>query len=283
MKLRLRYETSYRYEEAVAFTPHEVRLFPRGDYFSRVMRIDFRTEPEATIRFSRDVFDNVVASCFFPLKSDLLRVELSIDVALEQKDPFQFLLEHDAINTPFTYDAKLMEVLAPYLARPGVETLRVPGWLPPTPEQPRATASALVELNRALHDCVGYEAREDGPVRSAAETLRLGRGAARDVAVVHAQILRGLGLAARLTSGYLRETDGEVRRAEGSLHVWTEVFLPGAGWVGIDATNAAFCNHNFIAAAVGLTTADITPISGSYFHQQRVPAEMTSGLEVLNL
>ena len=90
-------------------------------------------------------------------------------------------------------------------------------------------------------------------------------------------------VAARLTSGYLRESDAETRRAEGSLHAWTEVFLPGAGWIGLDATNGVFCNHNFIGAAAGLTPADITPISGIYFHKKRIPAQMTSRLQLINL
>ena len=98
-----------------------------------------------------------------------------------------------------------------------------------------------------------------------------------------AELLRDLGLAARLVSGYLRESESETRRAEGSLHAWTEVFLPGAGWVGLDATNGIFCNHNFISAAVGLTPADITPISGSYFHKEQIPNRMTSRLELINL
>jgi transglutaminase-like putative cysteine protease len=81
----------------------------------------------------------------------------------------------------------------------------------------------------------------------------------------------------------LRESDSETKRAEGSLHAWTEVFLPGAGWIGLDATNGVFSNHNFIAAAAGLIPADITPISGVYYHAKRVPAQMTSKLQLLNL
>jgi transglutaminase-like putative cysteine protease len=141
----------------------------------------------------------------------------------------------------------------------------------------------LADLNKRLHECIGYERREEGEALSPAETLRLGRGACRDVAVLLAELLRQMGLAARLTSGYLRESDSETKRAEGSLHAWTEVFLPGAGWIGLDATNGVFCNHNFIAAAVGLTPADITPISGAFYHPKRIPAQMTSKLELINL
>jgi transglutaminase-like putative cysteine protease len=283
MKLGLRYQTAYRYEEPVGFSPHDVRLFPRSDRFSRVRRLDFSASPKATIRYSRDVFENIVASCFFPERSTELEFRLAINLDLDEKDPFHFILERGAVETPFEYDSAAGRLLAPYRERQGKERLVVPGWEAPTPRKRRDTVGTLVELIRRLHECIGYERREEGAALSPAETLRLGRGACRDVAVLLAEVLRQMGFAARLVSGYLRESEAETRRAEGSLHAWTEVFLPGAGWVGLDATNGVFCNHNFIGAAVGLTPADITPIDGVYFHSKRIPAEMTSKLELLNL
>jgi transglutaminase-like putative cysteine protease len=103
------------------------------------------------------------------------------------------------------------------------------------------------------------------------------------VAVLLAAVLRQCGLAARLTSGYLREADAESKRAEGSLHAWTEVYLPGAGWVGMDPTNGVFSNHNFIAAAVGIAPGDVTPIDGSFYPRQATSAQMTSRLELVSL
>lgn len=283
MKLGLRYQTTYRYEELVGFSPHDVRLFPRSDRFSRVRRLDFTANPKATIRYSRDVFENIVASCFFPEKSKELEFRLSINLDLDEKDPFHFILERDAVEAPFEYDAEIAKILAPYRERRVKERLVVPGWEPPTNKKRRGTVETLAELNKRLHECIGYERREEGAALSPMETLRLGRGACRDVAVLLAEILRQMGFAARLTSGYLREGDSETKRAEGSLHAWTEVFLPGAGWIGMDATNGVFCNHNFIGAAVGLTPGDITPISGHYLSKTPVPAQMTSKLELINL
>lgn len=283
VKLGLRYQTTYRYEEAVGFSPHEVRLFPRSDRFSRVRRLDFNATPKATIRYSRDVFENIVASCFFPERSRELDFRLAINLDLDEKDPFHFILESGAVEMPFEYDAAIGRLLAPYRERRVKERLVVPGWEPPSTRKRRDTVGTLVELNKRLHECIGYERREEGAALSPEETLRLGRGACRDVAVLLAEILRQIGFAARLASGYLRESESETRRAEGSLHAWTEVFLPGAGWVGLDATNGVFCNHNFICAAVGLTPADITPISGVYFHKERLGAQMTSKLELINL
>jgi len=283
VKLGLRYQTTYRYEEPVGFSPHHVRLFPRSDRFSRVRRLDFTMLPKGTVRYSRDVFENTVASCFFPERAKELEFRLALNLDLDEKDPFHFILENGAVELPFEYDPAIAPLLEPYRARRTKDRLVVPGWDAPTIRKRRPTVGTLVELNKRLHECIGYERREEGAALSPAETLRRGRGACRDVTVLLAEILRQMGLAARLTSGYLRESDSETRRAEGSLHAWTEVFLPGAGWIGLDATNGVFCNHNFIGAAVGLTPADITPISGIYFHKKQIPAQMTSKLQLINL
>ena len=282
MKLGLRYATIYRYDAAVAFSPHDLRLFPRGDRFSRVRRFRLRVNGDSAVRFSRDVFDNVVVSCFFPERMTELRFDLEIDLDLEEKDAFDFILESSAVEMPFEYQPELLAILAPFTKRQTTGLLTVPNWNPSGLER-AGTVSALVALNHALHECIGYERREEGTARSPEETLRLGRGACRDVSVLLAEVLRGVGLAARLVSGYLRETDSTSRRAEGSLHAWTEVFLPGAGWIGMDATNGVFCNHNFIAAAIGLVPAHITPISGSFYKNGDVGATMSSRLELVTL
>ena len=283
MKLGIRYQTTYRYDQAVRFSPHDVRLFPRQDRFSRVRRLDFKTSPPTNVRFARDVFDNTVASCFFPDASAELQLQLTLDLEIDEKDPFHFILENSAVELPFEYDPAIHAVLAAYRKRRTDEALIVPGWTPPTVKENRNTVATLADLNRLLHESIGYERREEGPALAPIETLQRGRGACRDIAVLLAELLREMGLAARLVSGYLRESESETRRAEGSLHAWTEVFLPGAGWVGLDPTNGIFCNHNFISAAVGLTSADITPISGSYFHKEQIPSQMSSRLELLNL
>ncbi len=282
MKLGVRYESLYRYEEPVGFSPQEVRLFPWVDRFGRVRRFDFKVDKSAVVRYRRDVFDNVVASCFYPERLPELRFDLEIDLDLEEKDAFDFILESDAVELPFPYDPALKEILAPYLQRQTNEALTIPNWKSPAEERV-GTVSSLVSLNHALHECIGYERREEGAACTPQETLQRGRGACRDVAVLLAEILRAAGLASRLVSGYLRESETESRKAEGSLHAWTEVFLPGAGWIGMDATNGVFTNHNFIAAAVGLRPADITPISGRYFHARTIPSVMTSRLEMLQL
>jgi len=283
VKLGIRYETAYRYAAPVRFSTHGIRLFPRADVFTYTRRLKFKTNDGAAVRFGRDVFDNSVAACSFPEPAAELRFQLELDLELTKKNPFDFLLASEALTLPFSYERRLQAMLAPFQAAPQSTLLEFPRWQPPRTEAPRPTVATLVELNERLHECVGYERREEGPARAPEETLRIGKGACRDVALLLATLLRQCGLAARLTSGYLREADLDSRRAEGSLHAWTEVYLPGAGWVGMDATNGIFCNHNFISTAVGIEPADVTPIDGSFYSRNSTPARMTSQLELVNL
>ncbi len=283
MKLGVRYETVYHYGAPVHFARHELRLFPRGDVFTQLLRVKFETNPGAKVRFGRDVFDNCVAACTYEEPATDLRFTLELDLALEKRNPFDFILTPESETLPFAYPAEMARVLAPFQEKAAGPALEIPGWQPPQPNDPQPTVSALVRLNEQLHACVGYERREEGPARPPHETLRIGKGACRDVALLLAAVLRAQGLAARLTSGYLREADAKTKHAEGSLHAWTEVYLPGAGWVGMDPTNGIFCNHNFIAAAVGIEPGDVTPIDGFYFQRGATAAQMTSRLVLVSL
>jgi transglutaminase-like putative cysteine protease len=283
MQLGIRYETTYNYAAPVRFSRHALRLIPRGDVFTQLLRWKFQTNEGARVRFARDAFDNCVIDCSYTEPACELRFALELDLALQKKNPFDFILTPAATTLPFAYAPELEIALAPFRTNGLTNRLQLPSWEIPRADTSRETVATLVELNERLHECVRYERREEGAARSPNDTLRLGKGACRDIALLLAAILQQAGLAARLTSGYLREAEAESRRAEGSLHAWTEVYLPGAGWVGMDPTNGIFCNHNFIAAAVGITPADVTPIDGSYYQRGPTSARMTTRLELVAL
>jgi len=276
MKVRIAYQTQYAYAEAVSFSTHVFRLFPKPGRSVLVRSLAFQTNPGASVRMQRDLFDNEVASCFYPGKSALLAASLAMELEVTERNAFDFLVAPHAEELPFAYTAREAEVLAPYL---GGTVLALPFWKAPAGPQP--TVETLVGLNEALHTELAYERREEGAAYAPEETLRLGRGSCRDFAVLLAEVARGLGLAARLASGYLCEFGDTEKVAEGSLHAWTELYLPGAGWLGFDPTNGYLCNHHHLTAAVGLTPEDITPIAGRYFADHTVPDTMTASLQVL--
>lgn len=283
MTLRVLYETTYQYDRAVRFSPHHLRIVPRGDAFAQLLSLHFETRPQATTRFSRDAFDNIVTSFSFADPAEKLELKMTADVGVMKKNAFDFILDPVAVEMPFRYEREFASFLRVFKRRQSRGAIILPNWTPPTPPSRRGTVQTLVELTQAVHETIQYERREEGRARSPADTLRRGQGACRDVAVLLAEILREMGLAARIVSGYLREADDAIHRAERSLHAWTEVFLPGAGWVGLDPTNGILCDHNFVATAVGVRPAHVTPISGNFYHHELVPARMTSRVELINL
>ncbi len=276
MKVAIRYQAQYAYAEPVSLSLHLFRLFPKADRYLAVRRAEFKSNEDALVSYRRDLFDNEIASCFYPSPTALLSASLELDLEIEERNAFGFLLEAHALEMPFVYKPDEIQVLAPFLQKTAKTGL--PFWHLPSPAQP--TVGVLVDLNRALHANLTYERREEGEARSPAETLTLGSGACRDFAVLLAETVRGLGLAARLASGYLCEFGEGEHRAEGALHAWTEVYLPGAGWVGFDPTNGTLCNHHHITTAVGISAADISPIFGRYFHKTHIPSLMHASLQI---
>jgi len=188
VKIGIRYETVYRYDRAVRFSPHDVRLFPRSGRFVQIARLDFRTKPETTVRFGRDVFDNIVASCFFEEAAEALELRLAIDVEVAKKNPFDFVLARRAVQMPFAYEEDIASIICAYCQRQTRDALSLPDWTPPMQESPRETVATLVELTKLLHHTISYQRREEGAAQAPAETLRLRRGACRDTAVLLAEI-----------------------------------------------------------------------------------------------
>ena len=214
---------------------------------------------------------------FLPRKIRAAAGQLPLELDVAKKNAFGFLLASHALDLPFTYQPQDLRILQPY--RDGATPIELPFWK--LQERPRPTLETLIELNDALHDHLAYERRDEGDPYSPAETIARRCGACRDFAVLLAEVLRGLGLAARLASGYLCEFGDSGKVAEGSLHAWTEVYLPGAGWVGMDPTNGTFCDHHHLTAAVGLTPGDIAPVVGNYYHSKPVPAQMSASLQII--
>jgi uncharacterized protein (DUF2126 family)/transglutaminase-like putative cysteine protease len=255
----------YSYEEPVSFSPHAVRLYPRTDHVITTHRLQTTVNIESDIQYRRDLFDNIVANCFLPEPGQVLEIRVELELELWPKNPFHFLLAPRALELPFEYTPEENRVLAPYRnINPEEEAETGTIW---KLTGKRNTVGALVELADTLHSDIAYEVRSEGDARLPAQTVELRSGACRDTTLLCATILRQIGLAVRVVSGYLCEFNVDIkdRRAESSLHAWVDVFLPGAGWVGIDPTNGTFCDHRFIPTAVGTRMPEIAPIQGSYF------------------
>jgi len=263
MHLRIRSQTAYHYDSEAIFSPHLVRLFPRQDRYIDVVSAEFSTSPEALVYHQRDQFDNQVARCVYQKPGQHLEFNLDLELNIQERSAFDFLVDLHAVHFPFHYRESEFQALQPYLLQPGSEVVHHSQLLPT--DSRLTTLEVLIQLNQNIFSQLRYERRDEGEAMLPAETLQQGAGSCRDFSRLAASLLRNVGVAVRLVSGYLVEIDvpDADRRSEGSLHAWLEAYIPGAGWLGMDPTNGILTNHLFIPTAVGLHPNDIAPSPGT--------------------
>ncbi|MBK6008345.1 transglutaminase family protein [Ramlibacter ginsenosidimutans] len=267
----LNHVTHYRYDRAVNLGPQMVRLRPAPHCRSKVVSYSLRVEPATHfINWQQDPFANFQARLVFPEPTTEFRVTVDLVVEMAVYNPFDFFLEPSAEKFPFRYAPELAEELVPYLACEPLTPL-VADYLERTDRKPRATIDFLVELNQRLHRDVRYLIRMEPGVQSPEDTLRLASGSCRDSGWLLVQLLRRLGLAARFVSGYLIQLAPDVKSLDGpsgtevdftDLHAWCEVYLPGAGWIGLDPTSGLLAGEGHIPLACTPQPSGAAPIEG---------------------
>jgi len=284
MLYKIEHITKYEYEEKVGLTPHWIRLFPRLD--DRIRLRDYRLNifPQGTVHWGRDPFDNVVAKFFTTETSRQFTVSVQAEIEHGQKSAFDFLLDTEGMHVPPDYSERERLCMSHYLVNETEKESAVAAWL---------EAASLLEvgdsvdfLNRCameIHQGFEYRRREEPGVQSADTTLETSSGTCRDFALLMMVACRTRGIASRFVSGYLHaEASSEGGPPADAIHAWTEVFLPGAGWRGIDPTNGVWCNHCHIPLAAGLCAEETTPIEGTYCAGHPVASRMETSLRLQN-
>ncbi|MEM9280216.1 MAG: transglutaminase family protein [Verrucomicrobiota bacterium] len=267
------HRTTYDYDQGVAIHPHVVRLRPAPHSRTPIVSYSMKVTPEEHfINWQQDPFGNYLARLVFPEKAE--RFEILVDLVAEMTtiNPFDFFLDKEAEHFPFPYSPALRDELGIYLRQTddyaGVESLA--SELEPTKKT--ETIDFLVEVNRKVHSLVDYKVRLEPGIQSCEETMTLGSGSCRDSAFLLVQVLRRLGLAARFVSGYLIQLVADEKPLEGpegpeqdftDLHAWAEVYLPGAGWVGMDPTSGLMATEGHIPLACTPEPGSAAPIAGS--------------------
>jgi uncharacterized protein (DUF2126 family)/transglutaminase-like putative cysteine protease len=268
----LSHATRYRYDRRVSLSPQIVRLRPAPHCRTRVLSYSLDVAPQRHfINWQQDPFSNYLARLVFPEKTEELLLKVDLVAEMSVYNPFDFFLEPTAETFPFRYAAHLEHDLRPYLVH-GEAGPRLCQFLAGVDQQPRRTIDFLVELNQKLQRTIRYLIRMEPGVQAPDDTLSSASGSCRDTGWLLVQVLRHLGLAARFVSGYLIQLKPDVAALDGpsgaatdftDLHAWCEVYLPGAGWVGLDPTSGLLAGEGHLPVACTPDPGSASPVSGS--------------------
>lgn len=271
----LNHVTHYRYDRPINLGPQVVRLRPAPHSRTRILSYSMRVEPATHfINWQQDPQANYLARLVFPDKTTSFRIEIDLVAEMSVLNPFDFFLEPSAEQFPFAYDGELARELAPYLIKSPelADAPKFQAYVAAISREKRATNDFLVALNQQLQRDIGYLIRMEPGVQTPEQTLVNASGSCRDTGWLLVQIFRHLGLAARFVSGYLIQLKSDVKSLDGpsgteidftDLHAWCEVYLPGAGWIGLDPTSGLLAGEGHIPLACSPEPSSAAPVSGA--------------------
>lgn len=272
IKVAIQHETTYRFDRLVRIMPHEVRLRPAPHSRTPIESYSLKVEPsDHYINWQQDPFANYLARLVFTEKARMLKFKVELIANMTVINPFDFFLDEEMETFPFKYDKQLRKDLAPYLQVKEKGPLLM-DWLKQVKRRKRPTNDFLVDLNQRLQGDIAYLIRMEAGVQTCEQTLQNRSGSCRDSAWLLVQILRHLGLAARFVSGYLVQLVADQKALDGpsgtdkdftDLHAWAEVYIPGAGWVGLDPTSGLLAAEGHIPLACTPDPVSAAPITGA--------------------
>jgi uncharacterized protein (DUF2126 family)/transglutaminase-like putative cysteine protease len=275
IRVALHHKTNYKYDRPVNLSPHQVRLRPAPHSRTPILAYSLKTQPdEHFINWQQDAYGNYIGRFVFPKPTRELSFTVDLIADLTVINPFDFFVEEHAEHFPFQYEKLLCQELAPYLqAEPAQRLLNewIQRFRDVLKDQHLAITDFLVLVNQRLQQDISYLVRMEPGVQTPEQTLQLAQGSCRDTAWLLVQILRHLGLAARFVSGYLIQLVADVEALDGpsgtkvdftDLHAWTEVYIPGAGWIGLDATSGLLAGEGHIPLACTAMPASAAPVTG---------------------
>ena len=271
IQVAINHRTTYEFANLIGIGPHVIRLRPAPHSRTPIISYSLKILPEDHfINWQQDPFGNFLCRLVFPEKSRKLEIDVEVIAELSAHNPFDFFVEDYAEQFPFKYKPELKRELAPYLKKMRKSKL-LQAYLDEIPKEPQKINDFLVAINQKVERDIEYSLRFEPGVQTPNQTLKKKKGSCRDSAWLLVQLFRHLGLAARFVSGYLVQLAPDMDSLDGpsgpiedftDLHAWCEVYIPGAGWIGLDPTSGLFASEGHIPLCCTPEPASAAPVEG---------------------
>jgi transglutaminase-like putative cysteine protease len=271
-RIRIAHTTEYTYRNPVGLLRHRLMVRPDDSHDLRLHQATLAVEPQpSAVYWKHDAFNNSVCFVEWPetLRTQRLSVISTLDLLHHPDGPPLPVYTLDAIAElfPFSYSPDEIPDLARLTERQQADPDRtVDAWARRIVADAGSnqTLKVLEAMTHAIKQEFRYGARHEEGTQTAAQTLALGSGTCRDLAVLMMEALRSFGLAARFVTGYLYDDTSGTTRGGGSTHAWCSVYLPGAGWIEYDPTNGLIAGANLIRVGATRGAEQALPISGGF-------------------
>ena len=268
----LNHITHYKYDSQITLHPQTIRLKPAPHSRSLIKSYSLNIFPqEHFINWQQDPFGNYLARIIFLKKTEEFKVEVDLITEIQVFNPFDFFINEEVKKYPFKYEESLKEELLPYIeVKESGPFLKK--FLSELPLKKEAVLDFIIDCNQKLSKHITYAIRLEAGVQSCEETLITKKGSCRDMAWLLIQIFRHCGIAARFASGYLIQLKQDLISLDSpsgpendfsDLHAWTEVYIPGAGWIGLDPTSGLLTGEGHIPLCCTPNPSNAAPITGS--------------------
>jgi transglutaminase-like putative cysteine protease len=284
----IKHVTTYRYNRPVSFGKHRMMLLPREDGDQKVLKYKLKITPKPLrLNWSRDIFGNYVTTAQFDDRADELRFVSKVRLKYTPRKFRAFDVDPYARRYPFTYSPKDLAAIGRYIQPPSARR-ELDCWSAILSRNDKSAdlCELLVRMTQIIKQTIKHVSRHQEGTQNPVQTLTLGSGSCRDVAVLMIAALRSRGIAARFVSGYVRlvdydeEQEDEEDIAGGNTHAWVQVYVPGPGWVDFDPAAGGMENQNLIRVAAVRHPREAIPLQGTWYGSPSDYLAMNVGVRV---
>ncbi len=289
IKASIYHLTHYKYDRPVKLSPQIIRLKPAAHSKTKVISHSLKVSPaNHFVNLQQDPYGNYLARYVFPDPVTELKIEVDLVADMTVYNPFDFFVEEEAEHWPLRYAEDLSDDLEIYMT-PEPMGPKLSAFMETIDRSRQRTVDMIVGINMRLQKAIGYVIRMESGVQTPEETLGLAKGSCRDSSWLLVQILRNLGFAARFVSGYLIQLTPDLKALDGpsgteydftDLHAWAEVYIPGAGWIGLDPTSGLLTGESHIPLAATPHYRNAAPVSGGFFGDPETKSEFAFDMKV---